>query len=178
MTDATQAQESVPKKMRPIFDEIVAITDIFCQEHLTESYAMMARKMAATLSRKRPSPLARGRKKSWAGGILYALAQVNFLWDPSNEPYMSATDLCEKLGVSKGTASNKAREIGDMFNIVPMDPRWCLPELMDDNPMAWMIQVNGFMMDARHASAEVQEIAFAKGLIPYVPYKKSVENVS
>ena len=167
-----QSTHTIPKKMQTIFDETVAITDTFCAEHLTESYAMMARKLAAALSRKRPSPLVRGRKKSWAGGILYTLAQVNFLWDPASEPYMSATDLCEKLGVSKGTASSKARDIGDMFNMVPMDPQWCLPELMDDNPMAWMIQVNGLMMDARRVPPDIQEIAFENGLIPYVPYKR------
>ena len=47
---------------------------------------------------------------------------------------------------------------------------------MDDNPMAWMIQVNGgFIMDARQAPPEMQEIAFAKGLILYVPYKRQAE---
>jgi hypothetical protein len=32
-----------------------------------------------------------------------------------------------------------------------------------------MIQVNGFIVDIRHASREMQEIAFNKGLIPYIP---------
>ena len=54
----TKPTNTVPKKMQPIFDEIVAITDAFCAEYLTESYAELARKLAATLSRKRPSPLA------------------------------------------------------------------------------------------------------------------------
>ena len=40
---------------------------------------------------------------------------------------------------------------------------------MDDNPLIWMLSVNGFMMDIRHAPREVQEIAFKKGLIPYIP---------
>ena len=35
--------------------------------------------------------------------------------------------------------------------------------------MVWMLQVNGFMMDVRNAPREVQEIAFNKGLIPYIP---------
>ena len=35
--------------------------------------------------------------------------------------------------------------------------------------MVWMLQVNGFMVDVRHAPREVQEIAFKKGLIPYIP---------
>ena len=35
--------------------------------------------------------------------------------------------------------------------------------------MVWMLQVNGFMVDVRHAPSEMQEIAFNKGLIPYIP---------
>ena len=43
------------------------------------------------------------------------------------------------------------------------------PSLLDDNPMVWMLQINGFMMDVRHAPIELQEMAFNKGLIPYIP---------
>jgi hypothetical protein len=32
-----------------------------------------------------------------------------------------------------------------------------------------MLNVNGLLMDVRHAPREVQEIAFQKGLIPYIP---------
>jgi len=32
-----------------------------------------------------------------------------------------------------------------------------------------MIEVNGFMVDIRDAPREVQEIAFNKGFIPYIP---------
>jgi hypothetical protein len=38
--------------------------------------------------------------------------------------------------------------------------------------MAWMIEVNGFVLDARHLKREVQEEAFRKGLIPYLPGEK------
>ena len=50
-----------------------------------------------------------------------------------------------------------------------MDPNWCLPSLVDQNPLIWMLEVNGLIMDVRHAPREVQEIAFEKGLIPYIP---------
>ena len=40
--------------------------------------------------------------------------------------------------------------------------------------MAWMIQVNGFVVDARHLRREVQEEAFRKRLIPYIPAEKPV----
>jgi hypothetical protein len=33
--------ESVPKQMQPIYDQIVAITDAFCHQHLNDEYALM-----------------------------------------------------------------------------------------------------------------------------------------
>ncbi len=44
-----------------------------------------------------------------------------------------------------------------------------LQRKMDDNPRVWMLEVNGFLMDIRYAPREIQETAFEKGLIPYVP---------
>ena len=35
--------------------------------------------------------------------------------------------------------------------------------------MAWMIMVNGLIVDARYLPREIQEVACRKGLIPYVP---------
>ena len=35
--------------------------------------------------------------------------------------------------------------------------------------MVWMVRMNGFMVDVRRVPRELQEIAFNKGLIPYIP---------
>ena len=165
----------VPQKMQPIYDGIVSITNSFCQSYLNQGYADLCCALAAALSRKRPSPLESGRPKTWAAGIVYTIGQVNFLFDKSTEPFMSSADLCTRIGVSQGSASGKAKEIRDMLKITQMDPNWCLPELIDRNPMVWMISVNGFLMDVRTAQPEIQEMAYQKGLIPYVPYKKNME---
>ncbi len=88
------SDEKVPEKMRGIYDEIIALTDMVCVGHLSQEYADLSRRMAAALSRKRPSPLASGRPKTWAAGIVYALGQVNFLFDKSQNPHVPARDLC------------------------------------------------------------------------------------
>ena len=72
--------EKVPKQLQPIYDQIVALTDAFCHGHLNDEYAQMSRKLAATLSRKRPSPLARGKIETWACRIVYVIGSVNFLF--------------------------------------------------------------------------------------------------
>ena len=159
----------VPEAMREKFDEIVTINDTFCKQYLNEEYAELAREMAATLARKRPSPLVTGQAKSWAAGIIYTLGQVNFLFDKSQSPHMRADELCKRIGVSQQTASGRAKKIRDMLDIFQMHPDWTLPSLVDDNPLIWILSVNGYMVDIRGMPREVQVIAFEKGLIPYIP---------
>jgi hypothetical protein len=48
--------------------------------------------------------------------------------------------------------------------------------MMDENPMVWMLEVNGFLMDIRRVPRELQEAAFAKGLIPYIPADQEEAN--
>jgi len=161
--------ERVPQKMRQRFDAIVAITDPFCREHLTEEYTQLARYAAAALCRKRPSPLERGNLEAWACGIVYALGFVNFLFDKSQEPYISIDDLCAAFGVPKRTGYTKSKAVRDALGMFQMDPNWYLPSRMEDNVMAWHIMVNGFIVDARTMPREIQEIAYEKGMIPYIP---------
>jgi Domain of unknown function (DUF6398) len=148
---------------------IIGLIDQFCQEHLNEEYAVLCRKLAEKLARKRPSPLLQGSPNAWASGIVRAVGGVNFLHDKSQTPYMRSTDIDHYLGTSPSSGAAKLAAIRKMLKIYQLDPNWSLPSRLDDNPMVWMLQVNGFMVDVRHAPREVQEIAFNKGLIPYIP---------
>ena len=82
---------------------------------------------------------------------------------------MKLTEVDEAFGVSKSASQAKSLAIRKMFKIYPFDREWTLTSRMDSNPLAWMVEVNGFMMDMRHAPRSVQEIAYQKGLIPYIP---------
>lgn len=161
--------ERVPKPMQETFNAIVALTDAFCRAHLDEEYAQLARQATAALCRKRPSPLATGHLKTWACGIVYALGSVNFLFDKSQKPSMRAAELCAGFGVSQSTGSTKAKVVRDALGMGQMDPQWYRPSKMEDNPLAWMIMVNGFAVDVRQMPRHIQEAAYAKGLIPYLP---------
>lgn len=159
----------VPQEMKEKYDAVTGITDVFCHEHLNEEYADLARKMAADLSREWPSPLESGRIRSWAAGIVYALGRVNFLSDDSREPHMSLAEMCGKIGVSPSTASNKSKEIWYRLNLTQLHPDWCLPSMLEENPLAWIVDVDGLPVDVRMMPREVQEEAYRLGLIPYVP---------
>ncbi len=67
----------------------------------------------------------------------------------------------------------KAKQILDSLKIRLMDPRWSRRTLVDRNPMTWMLQVNGIIVDARDLPRDLQEEAFRLGLIPYIPEQKA-----
>ncbi len=159
----------VPKQMQSKFEEITALTDAFCSTYLNPEYAEMSRKLTAALCRKRPSPLVRGKAKTWAGGIVHALGMVNFLYDSSQTPHIKATEVYKHFGIGQSTGQGKSKQIRDMMNMSQMSPDWCLPSLIDDNPLIWMVSVNGFIMDIRNAPREIQVEAFEQGIIPYLP---------
>ena len=163
------SKESVPKASEPAYQEIIKLTDNVCNQYLNEEYVILSRHLAAALGRKRPSPILRGKPEIWACGIVYALGTVNFLFDKSQEPHLRADELCEAFGVKHSSGANKAKLIRDTFKMYQMDPDWCLPSMMDQNPLIWMLEVNGMIVDARHLPREIQEIAYDEGLIPFIP---------
>lgn len=161
--------EKVPKAMQETYSQITAITDNFAAQHLNAEYATLIRQTTAALCRKRPSPLKSGRDRSWACGIAHAIGMANFLFDPSQDPHISASDLYAWFGVSSSTGQSKSKTVRDTLDISQLDPEWCLPSRLDDNPMAWLLSINGLIVDARSAPPEVQQQLAAAGLIPHVP---------
>lgn len=165
----THRPPSVPATTQPRFDAVVRLTDDVCHAYLNDEYAVLCRELAAALARKRPSPLSRAHTETWACAITYTLGAVNFLFDPSEQLHVSARDLCAKFGVSQSTGAARSKEITQLLRIGPLDPRWCLPSKLADNPVAWMIKVDGFIVDIREMPRDLQEEAYRRGLIPFVP---------
>ena len=97
-----------------------------------------------------------------ACAIVYALGQINFLSDRSMKPHMTTVDLCAAFAVGQSTASAKARVIFDTLRTHRLDPRWSLQRLLDSNPLVWMAEINGIIIDLRQMPREIQEIAFQR----------------
>ncbi len=164
--------ERVPAAMQQKFDAVSAATDAFCDLRLNDEYKAWIRLALAALCRKRPSPLLKGQDDAWAAGLVQAVGSVNFLFDASQTPHCKATDIHAHFGVGKSTGGTKSKAVQDALNMGPMSPEWTLPSRMESNPMIWLLQVNGLMVDVRSMPLEVQEIALAKGLIPFIPGRK------
>lgn len=150
-------------------EEIAGLVDAFCREHLNEEYAELCRRLTEKLARKRPSPLVSGRPNTWACGIVRTIGMHNFLGDKSQKPYMKIADISRLFGVGESTAAAKTAAIRNVLHLGPLDFEWSLPSRAEQNPLIWMLKVNGFVMDIRDAPREAQEVAFEQGLIPYIP---------
>jgi hypothetical protein len=148
---------------------IVRLIDQFCKEHLNDEYAALSRKLAEKLARKRPSPILSGGPNAWASGIVRTIGWVNFLHDKTQTPHMRLIDIDAGFGISASSGAAKLAAIRKMLKIQQLDPNWTLPSRLEDNLMVWILEVNGLPIDVRRAPREVQEIAFNKGLIPYIP---------
>jgi hypothetical protein len=145
------------------------LTDTFAQAYLTDEYATVCRQLTATLCRKRPSPLAQGNVLAWACGILHAVGMVNFLFDPTQAPHVSPRQIGEHFGLSASTMQAKSKQIRTLLGIYQLDPDWTLPSRLDNNLLVWLLEIDGMPFDVRAAPRAIQEEAFRRGLIPYIP---------
>jgi hypothetical protein len=159
----------IPAAMRSAAQAIIALTDQVCPELLDEEYAALARNVVAKLARKRPSPIQSGRASTWAGAVVYALGQVNFLFDPATKPYATADDLSAAFAVAKSTLSAKAKQVRDLTKMSFGTPEFLREDMVAASPMIWFIEVDGLIMDARELPPPLQVRAFELGVIPYIP---------
>ena len=166
--DANPMERTVVAAEKQRLDEISSLFREFCESRLTAGYAESCGQLL-TAAYGAWLPLQRGKPQSWAAALVHVSGIINFLHDPASKPYMKLRDIAQHFGVSAATMENKSREIRDAVNAFPLDPRFCLPENLVDNPLVWIRQINGILVDFRTQPREVQEVALQAGLIPFIP---------
>ena len=163
MAKRTKGAARIADEVQPAFEEIAGLVEAFCRKHLNDEYAVLCRKLTEKLARKRPSPLVSGKPSTWACGIVRTIGWVNYLDDRSQKPHMKLTAIDKAFGVGESTGQGKSKLIRKMLKIRNSDPAWTLPGRMDQKPDGWMIEINGFIVDARILKREIQEEALAEG---------------
>jgi len=165
--------ERIPRAMAEKFSAITALTDAFCEKHLNDEYRVLIHRVVGILARKRPSPLLKGKENVWAAGAVYAVGHANFLDDPSQVPNCKPKTIYAFFGIAESTGQNKSKQLRDALGMGVMSPDWTLPSRLADNPLVWMVQINGLMIDIRRSPPELQRLAYEKGLIPFIPAEGS-----
>lgn len=165
--------ERIPKAMAAKFAAITTLTDAFCAKHLDDEYRRMIHRVVGALARKRPSPLSTGKESVWAAAAVHAVGRVNFLDDPSQDPHCKPKVIYTFFGIAESTGQNKSKAIRDALKMGQFSHQWILPSRLADNPVVWILQVDGLMIDIRTAPLELQRLAYEKGLIPFIPAEQA-----
>jgi hypothetical protein len=150
------------------FDKILELVSSFCHEYLNEDYCELCEDLT-WVAYEEGLPLEKGKPAGWAGGIVHAIGWINSLHDPNQSPHMSSIELAKGFGVSQQTMMAKSRIIRRELELMPFDPDWCIPAMLEQNPLVWILDVNGVPMDIRDAPRGAREEAYRLGLIPYIP---------
>lgn len=147
------------KKLRERIEKIKELVGSLCTQKLNEEYFSLSEKVIDKLGRKRPSPLLRGKEEIWAAGVIHAIGFVNFLFDKSTEPYLSADELNSFLGTKNSTVSNKAAQIRDLLQMDRLTNAEYMTRAMKDwNPLFNMVMVDGLMLPISSLPEEYQQL--------------------
>ena len=98
-------------------EKLIEMVKGFSDEYLDDEFRDLNIKLVEKLGRKHDVPFRRGKLENWAGGIVYTIGQLNFLFDDSIEPYATPDDIADYFGIKKKTAANKARDIRKLLNL-------------------------------------------------------------
>lgn len=137
---------------------LLQLTGTFCTEKLDDKYAVLCEKLIKKLGRKRNVPFQKGKLEIWAAAVVHAIGSINFLFDQSFKPYLSAEEICNYFGAKKTTVSNKAREIKDMFNLWHFNPEFSTQNMAEQNPFNSMVMVDGLIVPIDSLPEELQQM--------------------
>jgi len=138
--------------------QLLELTGVFCDQKLNDDYYQLCEKLIKKLGRKRDVPFKSGKIEIWAAAVVYVIGSINFLFDKSFEPYITAKQINEYFGTKNSTVSNKARQIKDMFDLWYFNPEFSTQHMSESNPFNDMIMVDGLIVPLSSIPEDLQEM--------------------
>ena len=151
--------------------QILDLIRNFCAKKLDEEYFELAERLTQKLARKKNVPFVTGQIEVWAAAIIHALGTINFLFDKASMPYSSVDEINTFFGTNKTTTGNKSKQIRDLLKLQRWDNEFSTKKMMDSNPYANLVMVDGLIVPldtlpeqyqeaVRQARAEGKDISF------------------
>lgn len=137
---------------------LVEATGSFCREFVNDEYADLCKRLIDKMARKRTVPFLTGRLEIWAAAVLYAIGQINFLFDKSFEPYMSSDDVCGCFGANETTVSGKAKSIRDMFKMNYYDEEFSTQHMRENNPLKDLVMIDGLIVPKKFLPPDILRV--------------------
>lgn len=105
----------VSEKIKERQSELIDLVSGFCDDELNDEYKGLAIDLIGRMAEE--EAFKRGKLEIWASAVIYALGQVNSLFDKSEELNKTPDDICDFFDTKKSTVSQKAKAIREMFDM-------------------------------------------------------------
>lgn len=138
--------------------KLIEMTGAFCAQKLDDDYFQLCEKLIKKLGRKRDVPFQRGKLEIWAAAVVYAIGSMNFLFDKSFEPYITANQICDYFKTKNSTVSSKAREIKDMFDMCHFSSEFSTQRMSESNPFNQIVVINGLIVPIETLPDDLQQM--------------------
>lgn len=99
------------------YEKIIRLITEFSDKFLDGEYEALSVKLACRLKDTQKDIFDKGRPEEWACGIIYAIGQLNFLFDYSFDPFVPQEDLCYYFSAKRQKMSLKSRDIRRMLQL-------------------------------------------------------------
>ena len=99
------------------FEKINDLISEFSDKFLDEELKQLNLKLAHRLESLEDSPLKRGKVENWACAIIYAVGQLNFLFDPAIKPCIANFILCTYFDANQHSMWYKSRDIRRLLKL-------------------------------------------------------------
>jgi len=164
-------------KMDERVEELKALITPFAFENMDEEAYALTLKLLYKLSRKRVIDISRGNVKNWAMGIVYAIAQINFMFDKAQDYWFTTDEIAAFFGGTKSTAAQKAKAIRDACSIGMFDTEFVRCKISDS--LQFGMTSSGFIVQMPSKNPEgyfVDEESQAEEIEAHICYEDAKEN--
>ena len=151
-----------PRRQRPAINDTTQLTERMAQiediitdfgnTRLNVTYTGFAQSLLHLIAGTDSLNIHRGRIEIWAAAIVYAIAQLNFLFSIETPNHLTPDELCSWFKVKKTTVSNKAAAIRTAMDLFYDDERFCAPHIT--RIFRFIEDENGFILPSTVSGPE------------------------
>lgn len=97
--------------------KLTEMVEEFCDEYLNDEYKQLSLKIIEEMANGKSVYFQRGKLEVWASAIIYAVCQINSLFDESNEVHITRKDIFNYFNTKQSIVLRKAVNLRNIYNL-------------------------------------------------------------
>ena len=116
-------------------NQLIDLVSSFCDSELNEEYKQVCIKLIEMMAKKRRVLFKRGKIEIWASAVIYAIIQINVVYNENLDVYTTPEVICDYFDTSVSIVSDKVSMIQDLFKIKQIKKEFLINniEVNEDN---------------------------------------------